>query len=95
VLELCWFHHRLVHEGGWTVRFLEDDEVIAITPCGNVIPSTIEPPAKVDATIAEANRGAGVAIDERSIAPNWWNDPLHVGDIISGLEQCDERGEVA
>jgi hypothetical protein len=94
VLELCWFHHRLVHEGGWTVRFLEDDEVIAITPDGNVISSTIEPPAGVSSTIAERNAGCGVAVDERSIAPNWWNDPLHLGDIIGGLQWRDERGEV-
>jgi hypothetical protein len=95
VLELCWFHHRLVHEGGWTVRFLEDDEVIAITPGGNVISSAIERPTGVSSTIVERNAGCGVAVDERSIAPNWWNDPLHLGDIIGGLQWRDERGEVA
>jgi hypothetical protein len=84
-----------VHEGGWTVRFLEDDEVIAITPGGNVISSTIERPTGVSSTIAERNAGCGVAVDERSIAPNWWNDPLHLGDIIGGLQWRDERGEVA
>jgi hypothetical protein len=95
VLELCWFHHRLVHEGGWTVRFLEHDEVIAITPGGNVISSSIEAPTGVGSTIAQRNAGCGVADEERSITPNWWNDPLHLGDIVAGLQWRDEWGGAA
>jgi hypothetical protein len=95
VVELCWFHHRLVHEGGWTLRFLEHDETIAITPGGNVISSTIEPPTRIDSTIGERNQDAGVAVDAGSITPSWWNDPLHLGDIIGSLEWRDERGAVA
>jgi hypothetical protein len=95
VVELCWFHHRLVHEGGWTLRFLELDEVIAITPNGNVISSRIEPPLGIGSTRAERNAVAGLAIDPRSITPNWWNDPLHLGDVIAGLAWHDEAGAVA
>jgi hypothetical protein len=95
VLELCWFHHRLVHEGGWTVRFLDDGEVIAITPGGNVISSTIEPPSRVASTLAKCNEGAGVAVDSTTITPNWWNDPLNLGDIVGGLAWLDDRGAVA
>jgi hypothetical protein len=95
VVELCWFHHRLVHEGGWTLRFLEHDETIAITPGGNVISSTIEPPRRIDSTIGERNQDAGVAVDAGSITPSWWNDPLHLGDIIGSLDWHDERGAVA
>jgi hypothetical protein len=93
VVELCWFHHRLVHEGGWTLRFLEHDEVIAITPSGNVISSTIEPRDRTRTAITQRNTAAGLARDTRAITPNWWNDPLHLGDIIAGLEWHDERGE--
>jgi hypothetical protein len=95
VIELCWFHHRLVHEGGWTIRFLEHDEVIAITPGGNVISSTIEPPASPTTTIAERNERAGIAIEARSVSPDWWNDPLHLGDIIGGLAWHDDNGAAA
>ena len=93
VVELCWFHHRLVHEGGWTLRFVEDDEVIAITPTGNVISSFVEPPNTVESPIASRNGAVGLAIDTRTITANWWHDPLHLGDIIAGLEWHDERGE--
>ena len=92
VLELCWFHHRLVHEGGWTVRFLEHDEVIAITPTGNVISSFVDPPNRVQSSIAERSGATGLAVDPKTITPNWWNDPLHLGDIIAGLEWHDEHG---
>jgi hypothetical protein len=95
VLELCWFHHRLVHEGGWTIRFLEHDEVIAITPEGNVISNRIEPPVGVASTLGAANAAAGVTVDPRAITPNWWNDPLHLGDIIGGLAWHDDNGPFA
>lgn len=93
VVELCWFHHRLVHEGGWTVRFLDGGEVIAVTPGGNAISNTIEPPPTVASTVIERNRGAGLTIDQHTITPVWWNDPLHLGDIIGGLGWWDEREE--
>jgi hypothetical protein len=95
IIELCWFHHRLVHEGGWTVRFLEHDEVVAITPSGNVISSFVDPPASTASTISERNRAVRIAIDATTITPNWWNDPLHLGDIIGGLDWHDEHGDVA
>jgi hypothetical protein len=90
VIELCWFHHRLVHEGGWTIRFLEDDEVIAITPSGNVISNRIDPPVGTSSTLAETN--AGLVIDATTISPRWWNDPLHLADIIAGLAWHDDGG---
>jgi hypothetical protein len=90
IIELCWFHHRLVHEGGWTLRFLEHDEVIAITPNGNVISNRIEPPAGIDTSIEERNAMAGLAVGPRAISPNWWNDPLHLGDIIGSLAWHDD-----
>jgi hypothetical protein len=94
LLELCWFHHRLVHEGGWTVRFLEGDEVIAITPEGNVISSVVEPPARVRSTVAQRNGAVGVAINRKTIFSRWSGDALHLGDV-SGPAWLDERGEVA
>ncbi len=93
VIELCWFHHRLVHEGGWTVRFLEDAEVIAITPTGNVISNLVEPPEQCQVVDrGNGTRAVGLAVDAKTITPNWWNDPLHLGDIIAGLEWHDEHG---
>jgi hypothetical protein len=92
VLELCWFHHRLVHEGGWTVRFLEGGEVIAITPAGNVISSAIEPPARTVSSIGDLNATNGLSEGSKPIVPNWWNDPLRLGDVVGGLAWWDDHG---
>jgi hypothetical protein len=95
LLQLCWFHHRLVHEGGWTVRFLENDEVIAITPEGNVISNVIEPTVRASKTLGQRNRAAGLAIDETTIIPRWSGDHLHLGDVIGGLEWLDAGADAA
>ena len=39
LVELCWFHHRLVHEGGWKLRLDNEGNVVVTNPAGNVIPS--------------------------------------------------------
>jgi hypothetical protein len=93
LVELCWFHHRLVHEGGWNVRFDADGELLAITPAGNVLPRVCR--QVIGSDITSVNTTAGLAIDEKTIAPRWYGDPLHLGEIVGGLEWLDERGEVA
>jgi hypothetical protein len=84
-----------VHEGGWTVRFLEHYDVIANAPNGNVISNTVDPPDRARSTIGDATRAAGVAIDPTTITPRWWNDPLRLGDVIGGLAWHDERADRA
>ena len=39
LVELCWFHHRLVHEGGWKLRLDDAGRIVVTNPAGNVIPS--------------------------------------------------------
>jgi hypothetical protein len=34
LLCLCWYHHRLVHEGGWSIRGDPDFDVVFIRPDG-------------------------------------------------------------
>lgn len=41
---LCGYHHRLVHEGGWSVE-REEGELVAINPQGELFRSTKAPPA--------------------------------------------------
>ena len=35
---LCTHHHRLVHEGGFTIRREQDDRLTFVRPDGRVIP---------------------------------------------------------
>jgi hypothetical protein len=69
LVELCWFHHRLVHEGGWNLRFDTDDNVLAIRPNGNVL-SRPRPPTPTDPhAVARDNARDGIVISPKTIIP--------------------------
>lgn len=43
IVELCRFHHRLVHEGGWTLTLDPDGTVVFTSPDGVTVASTTRP----------------------------------------------------
>ncbi|HYI61250.1 MAG TPA: DUF222 domain-containing protein [Acidimicrobiales bacterium] len=43
LLGLCWAHHHLVHDGGWTVTGNPDDQVTFTSPTGRTMTSTRHP----------------------------------------------------
>jgi hypothetical protein len=85
LVELCWFHHRLVHEGGWSVRFDCRGEALAIRPNGNVLgrPRAIEVHDRHG--LERRNRERGAAIDPTTCIPRWYGDQFDLGEIVSGL----------
>jgi hypothetical protein len=85
LVELCWFHHRLVHEGGWSVRFDETGDALAIRPNGNVLARPRAPRAHHGYEIEHKNRKLGLSIDPKTTIPRWYGDPLDLKDIISNL----------
>ncbi len=90
LVELCWFHHRLVHEGGWKFRFDGDGRVVVTNPAGNVIPSlprSAWPPAGSNASTAGVARPS----TRHSIIPRWYGDPLDLGHITTALWCVDQR----
>ena len=40
---LCWYHHRLVHEGDWTVEGNADHQLTFTSPCGRQVRSRPQP----------------------------------------------------
>jgi hypothetical protein len=85
LVELCWFHHRLVHEGGWSVRMEASGEVLAIRPNGNVLPRPKATTPCDGHEVERANRSRGIAIDPTTCIPRWYGDPLNLKDIVSSL----------
>jgi hypothetical protein len=85
LLELCWHHHRLVHEGGWNVRLDDRGEVLAIRPNGNVLRAP--PPAqRTDPqSVANINRAHGITIDPDTCIPRCYGDKLDLDHIVTGL----------
>jgi hypothetical protein len=91
LVELCWFHHRLVHEGGWNLRFDTDGEILAIRPNGNVLPRP-RPPSPTDPEAVErSNVRLGVVIGPSTIIPRWYGDPLNLPDVVDGLLTARRR----
>jgi hypothetical protein len=89
LVELCWFHHRLVHEGGWNVRLEAGGELLAIRPNGNVLPRPrrVQPDGRHG--IEHQNRERGVSIDPTTCIPRWYGDRFDLNEIVSGLVAAD------
>jgi hypothetical protein len=95
LVELCWFHHRLVHEGGWNLRFDSTGEVLAIRPNGNVLPRPRATGGHDGHEIERGNRDLDIKIEPTTCIPRWYGDRLDLDEIVSGLMATEPtaRGE--
>jgi hypothetical protein len=91
LMELCWFHHRLVHEGGWHVRFDSDGVVLAIMSNGNVLPRCRPIDVADDGGLERRNCENGITIEPDTCIPRWYGDPLDLNHVITGL-WCIDQG---
>jgi hypothetical protein len=85
LLELCWQHHRLVHEGGWNIRVDDRGEVLAIRPNGNVLREKQPLPHADARTVEYDNQAYGITVDPNTSIPRWYGDKLDLDHIITGL----------
>jgi hypothetical protein len=88
--EMCWFHHRLVHEGGWALFRDGSGRLIAVDPNGEILGA----PADLQGSergVAQGNLDRGVTITPSTVVSQWAGDPLLVNDVIAALWSV-ERG---
>jgi hypothetical protein len=86
LVELCWHHHRLVHEGGWDLRVETDGTLTAIRPDGGRL--VLRPvPVLGDDEIANSNARAGVTVAPDTIHPTWHADTLDLDHVTTSLMQ--------
>ena len=89
LVTLCWFHHRLVHEGGWTLTVESTGRgaapvLLAITPDGNRLPMAPPPDADLaDGGIERLNQELGIDIDATTTIPQWYGDRLDLGWAVT------------
>jgi len=85
---LCRRHHGAVHEEGYQVARDTDGTLRFRTPGGRPIPEvpapSAVPPDPTQALVA-AHRAHGLAIDERTLCPNWGGERLDLGWAIDVL----------
>jgi hypothetical protein len=83
---LCWFHHRLVHEGGWTLRLDRlTGEYLATNPDGYTISGAPSEQEGDDASLRLANEHDGHTIDAATAISKWGGEGLDLGWAVTSL----------
>jgi hypothetical protein len=75
--ELCWHHHRLVHEGGWGLRRGGQGHLIAIRPDGTEL-GAHDRPGFDHRDLGCGHRDRGVTVTSHTAIPKWYGDPIEV-----------------
>ena len=87
LVELCPFHHRLVHEGGWTALLDPQGAVAFRSPDGIVVtdgPRPLGGSAEPPLDLATANAQRGVSVTPRTVMPDHL-DPLDLDLALTAL----------
>jgi HNH endonuclease len=85
----CKYHHRLVHERGWSTHRGGDGRLIFRRPDGTILetaPAHVEPS---DGRIEAGNSERGVSVSSDTCTPNCYGDPLDLDWVVAGL--CVQR----
>ncbi len=85
---LCRRHHRLLHEGGFSVRMAEDGAVQFFDPRGRPIEKTPAlPPVGDDAAreLIEHLEDAGILITGKESMPAWDGRPMDLRYVMESL----------
>ena len=85
---LCRRHHRAVHEEGFQVERLADDELCFRGPDGRLlsdVPPLAAMPANPVDSLRAQNDAGGLHIEARTSTPGWQGERLDVGYAISVL----------
>jgi hypothetical protein len=90
LVELCWFHHRLVHEGGWSLRRGDHGQLIAIRTDGTELCVT-NGPGFDHHGIGVSNRDRGVEVTRTTAIPKWYGEPVDVNWVIDSLSSRTRR----
>lgn len=89
LVELCRYHHRLVHEGGWTMTFDGVHHVTFTGPDGRTVEDRARSgSAEPHDTLEAANTHRGIAIDPSTILPDYV-DRLELDLALTALTPTD------
>jgi len=94
LLQLCWYHHRAVHEGRFTIERADDGALVVRTPRGVELASVAPLPALASdpvETLYDAHREAGLAIGPRDALPTWMGESMDYGFAVWTLLDLAKR----
>lgn len=81
---LCGFHHRLVHDHGYLVRYT-DGRWEFRRPDGVPVTGAGAPLSGDQEVLVDRNTSAGLGIDGRTLTPDWYGDRLDPGLFLDAL----------
>jgi hypothetical protein len=84
---LCWHHHRLVHEGGYTIEDAPAGGLRFRNRHGVFCPGVSRPPPGTVSALVAGNREAGVTVDPTTNR-NGYGDPLDLELAVAALAQA-------
>ena len=86
---LCRFHHGLVHEGGFGLTALPDNEFRFTGLDGEVIPQAPQKRSRGNVfALINHNDKAGLDITPETTIPDWYGDRMDDDLAVSGMLQC-------
>src|SRR4030095_7284405 len=91
LVSLCRQHHRLVHEGGYTVRRLDDRAFALTSPERRPIWLAPRLPPGDVVVLRRNNAAAGLTIDADTCIPDWYGDRMNLADAVTCMYQYAER----
>jgi hypothetical protein len=85
LVQLCRRHHRLVHEGSWTVERARDGDLVFLTPHG-VRMGNIPTRSRGDCNgLIPGQRRNGIAPAPEATVPGWMGDSLDLGYAVDAM----------
>lgn len=87
LVSLCWFHHRMVHEGNVVIHVLNDGALRFLKPCGRSFDSIAPDHShSFDWTqLLTAHEKRGIHMDERTAATRWAGESMDYGLAVEVL----------
>jgi hypothetical protein len=85
LVQLCSYHHRLVHEGGFSVERAGPRAVRFRRPDGHLIPAVPGCAPASGAALDQQQRRRGLAVNERTCMPRSAGQSLDYGMAVEGL----------
>jgi hypothetical protein len=85
LVRLCSHHHRLVHEGGYSIAGHPAGELVFRRPDGRPLRERADSRAGSTQTLTDLNRRHGVQPDPTTITPHWHGDKLDIDWAITVL----------
>ncbi|MEO6715415.1 MAG: DUF222 domain-containing protein [Mycobacteriales bacterium] len=88
LVQLCSYHHHLVHEGGYSLARDPRGAIEVRVPAGWLLPAAPPLAESTPARLASSNEAAGADVSAETLPPHWAGDSLDlnyaVGVLLAG-----------